>query len=179
MNKSTNGKGNNPSRDEWETPRELIELLHKQYDFNLDCCATSKTKKLLSYCSDFESFLGDGAIAWMNPPFSKAERMIEHFFKVIKNGVMIYRCDNMETAIWQRIILKNADWVFIPSYRICYEGMDGKGSRFPSALIGIGVKPPKNLKGIILEVKADGTTTDGIPSKTKVLGILGILPNEL
>jgi hypothetical protein len=26
------------------------------------------------------------------------------------------------------------------------------------------------------EVKADGTTTDGIPSKTKVLGIL---PNEL
>ena len=29
------------------------------------------------------------------------------------------------------------------------------------------------------EVKADGTTTDGIPSKTKVLGILGILPNEL
>ena len=29
---------------------------------------------------------------------------------------------------------------------------------------------------ILLEVKADGTTTDGIPSKTKVLGIL---PNEL
>ena len=28
----------------------------------------------------------------------------------------------------------------------------------------------------IMEVKTDGTTTDGIPSKTKVLGIL---PNEL
>ena len=38
------------------------------------------------------------------------------------------------------------------------------------------IKPTLIKERILLEVKADGTTTDGIPSKTKVLGIL---PNEL
>jgi len=29
--------------------------------------------------------------------------------------------------------------------------MNGKGSRFPSALIGVGVDPPKYLKGVLLK----------------------------
>ena len=54
----------------------------------------------------------------------------------------------MKTKIWQEVILNKADWVFIPNKRIAYEGMEGKGSRFPSALIGIGVEPPKELNGV-------------------------------
>lgn len=63
-------------------------------------------------------------------------------------GVAIYRCDNMETKVWQEIILKNADWIFIPKGRISYEGKVGKGSRFPSALIGVGVSAPKEIEGV-------------------------------
>jgi hypothetical protein len=93
----------------------------------------------------------------MNPPFSKASEMFSHFFKIIKKGVAIYRCDNLETKVWQDIIFKGADWIFIPAGRIAYQYnpdlRQGKGCRFPSALIGKGVLPPKDLKGTILLIR--------------------------
>ena len=140
-------KGNNPSRDGWKTPKKLFDILHSQYDFSFDCCATLWNKKCVYWSPDFESVKGIKERAWMNPPFSKAKAMFVHFFKVVKHGVAIYRCDNFETEIWQDEIFPFCDWVFIPRGRIEYEGQDAPGARFPSALIGIGVEPPKGIDG--------------------------------
>jgi len=152
--KGNNGNGNTPKRDEWETPQELFNVLNKQYNFTFDCCASFGNKKCNRYTSSFE-VMGrylDKDICWMNPPFSLAWKMFKHFFNVVEYGVAIYRCDNLETKIYQDIIFKNADWIFIPRRRICYEGMKGNGSRFPSALIGVGVNPPKNIDGVVLKI---------------------------
>ena len=92
----------------------------------------------------------------MNPPFSLAWKMFEHFFKVVKRGVAIYRCDNFETGVWQKIIFPKCSWVFIPNRRVCYDGLDGDGARFPSALIGFNVDPPKNIEGICLKRVVEG-----------------------
>jgi hypothetical protein len=92
----------------------------------------------------------------MNPPFSKALEMFRHFFKVVNKGVAIYRCDNFETKIWQDVIFSNASWVFIPKGRVSYTPFEvgnmrgGNGTRFPSALIGFNVEPPKNIEGKLL-----------------------------
>jgi len=140
--KANNGSGNVPARDNWETPKELFDKLNKQYKFNFDCCARDGNSKCKTWSENFEEIEQKymlHTISWMNPPFSKSERMFKHFFKVVLQGVAIYRCDNMETKVWQEVILANADWVFIPKGRISYEGKEGKGSRFPSALIGNGV----------------------------------------
>lgn len=151
--KGNNGTGNNNERDIWETPQKLWDELNLQYNFKLDCCANFKNTKLKNnYTDKLETYGWKTTCGWMNPPFSKALLMFKHFFKICITGVAIYRCDNMETKVWQDIILKNADWVFIPKGRISYEGMAGKGSRFPSALIGKGVPKPKNLEGYSLEV---------------------------
>ena len=151
--KANNGSGNIPDRDEWETPQELFDKLDQQYKFEFDCCANENNSKTFYHTNSFELFYQAVTIAWMNPPFSKAKQMFEHFFKIIDKGVAIYRCDNLETKIWQDIIFPNADWVFFPRGRVCYEGMNGSGSRFPSALIGIGVDPPKFLDGVCLKLK--------------------------
>jgi len=152
--KANDGSGNNSSRDEWETPKELFKKLNKQYSFDLDCCATNQNSKARLYCNNFLSnYVPKVETCWMNPPFSKAKQMFEHFFKVVNCGVAIYRCDNFETKIWQDIIFPNCDWIFIPKGRVVYEGMEGNGSRFPSALIGVGVDPPKYLKGVCLKLK--------------------------
>jgi site-specific DNA-methyltransferase (adenine-specific) len=150
--KANNGKGDIPERDEWETPQWLFDILDNQYLFSLDCCANERNKKIDRYFNDFLNVKQNNpnAIAWMNPPFSKSEIMFNHFFKEIKKGIAIYRCDNFETKIWQEKIFPNASWVFIPNKRIAYEGMEGKGSRFPSALIGFNVEPPKELSGTTL-----------------------------
>jgi hypothetical protein len=86
---------------------------------------------------------------WMNPPFTKASAM----FMALSNWaqwVAIYRCDNMETGVWQNIILPNCDWILLLSSRVNYEGFEGDSARFPSALIGRGVPPPIGLNGTIL-----------------------------
>ena len=153
--KANNGSGNIIERDDWETPQWLFDILNKQYDFDFDCCANENNKKCITWQDDFldmDEFNSENDMTWMNPPFSKSYEMFFQFFKIIKKGVAIYRCDNMETKIWQDIILKNADWIFIPKGRISYEGKEGKGSRFPSALIGRGVEPPKQLNGVTLFV---------------------------
>lgn len=154
MTKGNDGKGNIAERDEWQTPQQLWRDLHKIYDFTFDCCASKNNSKCFNWSDDFEKVKHNPKrTAWMNPPFSKAKEMFEHFFKAVPQGVAIYRCDNLETAIWQDIILKHADWIFIPKGRVCYEGMKGKGSRFPSALIGFNVDTPTNLKGKVMWLK--------------------------
>lgn len=149
--KGDNGKGNNPLRDGWKTPSELFNLLNEQYKFKFDCCATNKDMKCLDFSSNFESINIIKKMAWMNPPFSIAWRMFEHYFKVIEQGVAIYRCDNFETGLWQKVIFPKCSWAFIPSRRVYYEGLDGV-VRFPSALIGLNVDCPKEINGVILEV---------------------------
>ena len=158
--KGNNGSGNIEERDLWETDQDLFDILNEQYNFQIDCCASENNKKCFFYYDDFinqYTTICKDSINWMNPPFSKANLMFEHFFKVIEKGIAIYRCDNMETKVWQDIILKNCDWVFIPKGRWTYNffefsssGIKNKGSRFPSALIGVGVEPPKDLNGVTL-----------------------------
>jgi len=150
--KGNNGSGNVEERDVWETPKSLFNKLTKQYIFYFDCCANEKNTKCVLFSSDFEKQKEkiSNSLCWMNPPFSKSYEMFEHFFKIVESGIAIYRCDNMETKIWQEIILKKASWIFIPKGRINYESLQGSGSRFPSALIGFGVEPPKEIEGTIL-----------------------------
>lgn len=153
--KGNDGTGNIEERDDWHTPQWLFESLDNQYRFNFDCCAIPTNSKTLAFAADFENHSGIDLLSrmcWMNPPFSKAAEMFKHFFKVVERGVCIYRCDNLETKIWQDIILKYATWILIPKGRISYEGKAGKGSRFPSALIGFNVEPPKDIEGATLIV---------------------------
>ena len=154
--KANDGTGNNPTRDEWQTPMGLWDKLNKQYKFTFDCCASKENTKIILFSSNFlNKYDVLYTKAWMNPPFSQAYEMFKQFFKSIKSGVAIYRCDNMETKVWQDIILKNATWILIPKGRICYEGMQGKGSRFPSALIGYNVDVPKYVEGTILHISGE------------------------
>ena len=155
MMKGNDGTGNNSERDIWETQQKLFNLLDKQYNFMIDCCASKENSKCIKYFDKFEDvdFIHNNIKCWMNPPFSIARDMFSHFFKIVSTGVAIYRCDNLETSIWQDIILKNADWIFIPKGRISYEGIKGNGSRFPSALIGVGVELPININGTILKIE--------------------------
>lgn len=148
--KANDGRGNTPKRDTWQTPSWIFDPLNEQYSFDFDCCADEENRKVFHYADNFENHYQIRGIAWMNPPFSKARKMFEHFFKVVRKGVAIYRCDNFETMIWQRIIFPRISWIFIPDRRVAYDGLKGTGVRFPSALIGYNVEPPRELNGTLL-----------------------------
>ena len=153
--KANNGKGNIPERDLWETEQSFWDILNDQYNFEFDCCANKENSKCESFSDDFLKWDEVLRICWMNPPFSNSIKMFEHFFKVVKKGLAIYRCDYMETKVYLDFILKKADWIFIPNKRIIYEGLEGNSARFPSALIGFNVDPPKSLDGTLLRIIGD------------------------
>jgi len=143
-------------RDSWETPKDLWALLNSQYRFTFDCCASNDNKKTDRYSDNFEEvrFCKDNSeILWLNPPFSKAFSMFEHFFFFGDRGVSIYRCDNMETKVWQELILSKASWIWIPQGRISYKGQKGTGARFPSAIIGYNVALPILAGGTIIKLR--------------------------
>lgn len=145
--KGNNGTGNTVDRDDWETPQWLWDKLNEQYHFTIDCCSSEENAKCYGRCDDFTLHFGDSRYTyWMNPPFSKAKEMFKHFIKIDARGVCIFRCDNLETEVWQ-FILEHASWVHFIKGRINYEGHEGKGARFPSALIGFGVREPENIEG--------------------------------
>jgi len=144
-----NGKGNIEARDDWHTPQWLFDKLDSQYTFTFDCCASEENKKTDLFENDFLKVKRVGEMSWMNPPFTKAKEMFEHFFKVVNRGIAIYRCDNIETKIWMEI-MKKADWIYVFDGRINYEGKAGKGARFGSALIGVGLDYPKLNCGQLL-----------------------------
>lgn len=150
--KGNDGTGNNPNRDLWETEQTFWNKLDEQYNFSYDCCANHENTKCKQFSNRFEevNYIGECDVCWMNPPFSKAFEMFEHFFKIVNKGVCIFRCDNMETKVWQDIIFKNASWVFIPKGRVNYTPFDisirAVMTRFPSALIGFNVEPLKYFK---------------------------------
>ena len=78
-------------RDTWQTPQELWDKLDEQYSFGFDCCASKDNKKTRLFSNDFLlmkefMFKENPLCCWMNPPFSKAYAMFEHFFKVTDKG---------------------------------------------------------------------------------------------
>ena len=67
---------------EWETPQELFDELNKEFDFNLDVCATKENAKCKKYFTKKDDGLHQewGQYrCWMNPPYgSEIGMWVQH-----------------------------------------------------------------------------------------------------
>ena len=129
----------------------MWDQLNTQYSFDVDCCATAENTKCKLFCMEFENTALDltDKVLWTNPPFSKAQEMFTRLTRE-RRWVAIYRGDNLETEVWQKVILPNCHWIFVFNGRTNYEGQSGIGARFNSVLIGRGVPLPTGLRGRLM-----------------------------
>jgi hypothetical protein len=140
--------------DNWRTPQVLWDTLHAQYGFTIDLCASDKDAKTNLFTNNLEKFVQAGefsgdTVAWINPPFSLARKLIPIAISLPFPIVGIYRSDNQEGGVWQDHLFQKADWFFYLKSRVKYEDPFGtrKSPMFPSVLWGKGVPPPKGLYG--------------------------------
>lgn len=131
--------------DEWGTPKGLFKYLDDRYNFTHDLAASPQNKKCKSYSSDslLSAWWVSGNMFWLNPPFSKAKQFYEKAAKEQPKLVSIYKSANLETELWQDIILPNCNWVCFIKGRVNYEDEDGivvPNVPFGSALIGYNVE---------------------------------------
>lgn len=62
------------SRDDWETPNELFDLINEEFYFSLDGAATRENRKALAYFGDtVDAFKMTPAREriWLNPPYGQ------------------------------------------------------------------------------------------------------------
>lgn len=151
-----NPRKDGSKKDDWETPSWIIDLLKQECKINFDLCASDENHKCELYFSEGNSCLTN---AWpmqytyfMNPPFSKAKIFFEKVAEEAKNGkkiVCIYKAANLETKLWQDVILPNAQVLFLKK-RVNYvtDGKPSKGVTFGSALIFFNVEPTESLTSL-------------------------------
>ena len=149
--RNSNTSAERKAKDDWRTPRWLWDILNEQYRFEIDCAASEENHLCPLWIGAREGTQPVGLVSqklcgWVNPPFSDPW-MLQNFWISLHKRVGIYRCDNLETKVWQQLIWPNVDWVFFFFHRINYEGHEGKGAMFPSAIFSKGCPPPVGLEG--------------------------------
>lgn len=105
----------NKLSDNWQTPQDLFDVLNKEFNFDIDLCATRDNKTCIYYCSDFlndkyrhESDIMFGHVSdfqsmiknrhptcFMNPPYSNPKPFIEKAWEDSKHCkiVCLVKCD--------------------------------------------------------------------------------------
>lgn len=125
---------------EVETPPELFELLHQEFEFDLDVCATSENTK----CTRFFSPEVDGLIqnwqgvCWMNPPYGNQISMwLKKAYEESLKGITVACLVPARTdTIWWHDYCMSGEIRFVKG-RIKFLGMPG-GAPFPSAVVVFG-----------------------------------------
>lgn len=73
MKARNNGRYNGNGRH-WETPPEVFEPLHREFDFTIDLCAQVSTAKVPRFYTEEQNALERswaGERGWMNPPYGR------------------------------------------------------------------------------------------------------------
>lgn len=142
-----------PKKDNWETPQELFDKLHDEFNFRLDVSADEFNHKCKLYfdvskdglVQDWAKHAKGGAI-WMNPPYGRVmKHWIEKAYKEhIENNVTIVGlipADITDTGYFWEFIYKKAEIRFIKG-RLKFKGYDTNGeyitkkpAPFPSMVV--------------------------------------------
>lgn len=124
--------------DEWATPQELFDELNKEFNFDLDPCATSENHKCDRYYtmeSDGKAQKWGGCRVFCNPPYSQISEWVEKAFRETRNDntlVVLLIPSRTDTRYFHDYIYQRAEIRFIKG-RVKF---GGKGSApFPSMLV--------------------------------------------
>lgn len=137
---------------EWETPDDLFNVLDREFNFNLDVCASSGMQKCARYFTPETDGLKQdwsGQRCWMNPPYgAEIKKWVKKASQIDGGGVVVGLLPNRTDTIWYK------SWVepFASEIRLISGRVKFKGGRsaapFPS-LIAIWGTPRTPRYGVI------------------------------
>lgn len=87
------------STDEWATPQDTFEALHREFDFQLDAAASHENTKCEQFMSQDMDALRqdwfevvewcDTQAVWLNPPYSKCREFIAKAAEEARKGCTV------------------------------------------------------------------------------------------
>ena len=136
-------------RDDWGTPRELFDILNREFAFTLDPCADDNNHKCAKYYTKEQDGLSQpwaGETVFCNPPYSRKTKSnagqaawIEKCYREAQAGstVVMLIAARTDTAAFHRFILGKAEIRFIEG-RLRFEIAEEKSRErapFPSMVV--------------------------------------------
>ncbi len=125
--------------EEWETPNYVFSMLNKEFDFQIDVCATSENAK----CNVFFDKSVDGLKrewspfrCWMNPPYGKnISKWMKKAFEESQRGSLVVCLipSRTDTKWWHDWVMKASEIRFIAG-RISF-GDTKQSAPFPSCIV--------------------------------------------
>lgn len=94
------------SSPEWSTPQDLFDELHREFDFQLDVCATDVNAKCAMYFTEAEDGLAQPwtGRCWMNPPYGELiSRWVEKAHEAARTTADLVVClvpARVDTGWW-------------------------------------------------------------------------------
>lgn len=129
--------------DEWETPIEIFEQLHRYLGFTLDAAASPENALLPKYYTKHDEGLSSTwkyDRVWLNPPYSKKARPARFVRKMAEEalaGVALLPA-RTETALWHNWVYPYATAIFFFRGRLKFNNPlveKVHPAPFPSALV--------------------------------------------
>jgi len=127
-----------PDSDEQATPQWMFKILHDEFKFNLDVCASRKNHKRPEYLTEKHDGLkhGWGKVNFCNPPYSN---ILPWYTKAIEerdqNGATTVFVTKYDPSTKHGVLAAaEMDEIRIVSHRIKFNGADNCAN-FPSAVM--------------------------------------------
>ena len=125
--------------DEWATPQEFFNRINKEFEFDLDPCATLENHKCDKYYTIEEDGLSKkwgGHRVFCNPPYSQIDKWVEKAFRESKEDntlVVMLIPSRTDTRYFHNFIYKRAEIRFVKG-RLKF-GNSNNRAPFPSMLV--------------------------------------------
>lgn len=125
--------------DEWATPQEFFNSINKEFEFDLDPCATLENHK----CDKYYTIEDDGLLkkwrghrVFCNPPYSQINKWVEKAFRESKEDntlVVMLIPSRTDTRYFHNFIYQRAEIRFVKG-RLKF-GDSNNSAPFPSMLV--------------------------------------------
>ena len=125
--------------DEWATPWSLFDELDKEFQFDMDPCATDENRKCLLFFDKEADGLKQnwgGYHVWCNPPYSQVTSWVRKaFMESRKTGTVVVMLlpARTDTKWFQNFVLHRSEIRFIKG-RVKFGGAENNAP-FPSMLV--------------------------------------------
>ena len=123
--------------DMWATPQAFFDVLHEEFGFTLDVCATAENAK----CSTFFTKEQDGlqqrwdGVCWMNPPYGRQiGAWVKKAYESAQSGAIVVCLlpARTDTAWWHDYCMRGE--IRFVRGKIKFGGSKN-GAPFPSAVV--------------------------------------------
>lgn len=160
MTEKTRAVLHSSQKDDWGTPQWLFQVLHVQYRFTLDLCASAENALLPRFCTQVQSarVCNGGTLQpldwtqerfFANPPYG---RQWPKILASIPQGAQgVFLLPSRTGSRWFHKMINDASWLVFFKGRLKFRGAI-TSAPFDSVLFGYSVPRPKGVEGKFIDL---------------------------